>query len=77
MTGGSVESVESVGSVESELLESVEADELHYQKDADKEGYLVQDESREYNFYLGNVRNKKASTHYLRLVKPVRFVVKN
>lgn len=59
------------------LLNSLSASQLHYVKTADVEGYLFQDETREYNFNLGNIRMKKAQNHYLRLVKPVKFIKNN
>ena len=59
------------------LLNSLSASKLHYEKTADVEGYLFQDETREYNFNLGNTRMKEAKNHYLRLVKPVKFIKNN
>ncbi|MBQ8058860.1 MAG: hypothetical protein IJ199_03440 [Prevotella sp.] len=59
------------------LLNSLSASKLHYEKTADVDGYLFQDETREYNFNLGNIRTKKAQNHYLRLVKPVKFIKNN
>ena len=59
------------------LLNSLSASKLHYEKTADVEGYLFQDETREYNFNLGNIRMKEAKNHYLRLVKPVKFIKNN
>lgn len=45
--------------------------------DVDKEYYLCLDEGREYSFMRKSVRNITNILHYLRLVKPVKFIKNN
>ena len=45
--------------------------------DVDKEYYLCLDEGREYSFMRKNVRYITNIPHYLRLVKPVKFIKNN